>query len=78
MTTYQGGGTPNNDKIQNTKVQHCEKVLLQEQNPSGRGGVEWVPPPIDRDHREAGLSGYPPPIIGVEWVPTPINQNRWG
>ena len=34
-------------------------------------GVEWDPPPIDRDYREAGVEWDPPPIKGVEWDPPP-------
>ena len=42
-------------------------------------GVEWDPPPIDRDHREAGVEwDPPPPIKGVEWDPPPINQRQGG
>ena len=49
-------------------MQHREKVLLQEQNPSGRGGVEWVPPPYRSGSSGSGVEWVPPPINGVEWV----------
>ena len=61
---------PDNEKIQNTKENTSKRLSLRSKIP----GVEWTPP-IDQDHREAGVGWDPPLMKGVGWDP-PINQKH--
>ena len=53
-----GGDPPNMKKYKKLRENTSKMLSLRSKIP----GVEWDPPPIDRDHREAG----------VEWAPSPL------
>ena len=64
------GDPPNMKKYKKLRENTSKRLSLRSKIP----GVEWTPP-IDRDHREAGVGWDPPLIKGVEWDP-PINQKH--
>ena len=57
LTTYQGGTPPHMKKYKKLRENTSKRLSLRSKIP----GVEWDPPPIDRDHREAGVGWDPHP-----------------